>query len=386
MGNTPGFWETVRARKDYTQLGPEYKKIIFYSEGKSSWPFLRPFVREILARSGEKLTYISSEKNDPGLTYAPDRMAGICIGAGFMRSYMFSLLEAKVVVMTMPDLDIYHVKRSRFPVYYVYVMHGCDSVSMVLRERALDRFDSVFCAGPHNIEEIRRREKMENLPAKNLVEIGYPYQDELIADAAARLQEAKSDDRPIRVLIAPSWSQEGKGTIETVGHELVGVLLEAGFETTLRPHPQTRKFQPQCIERIRKSYGTHANFRLEEDTTDKESLMKADILVSDWSAITFEFAFARLKPVLYIDVPRKMMNPHYEKIGFVPFEVRMRNEIGVVLSTEEIRSAPAHISALCSDSGNRTEKIKSILSENVFNVGNSAVVGADELIRLVEKV
>lgn len=387
MSNIPGFWETFKASRQYAKLPPERKRIVFYSEGKTYWPFLRPFIRSILDRSDEKPTYISSEKDDPGLSFAPDRMTGICIGAGFMRSYLFSLLDAKVVAMTMPDLDIYHVKRSHLPVHYVYLMHGCDSVFMVLREQALDRFDSVFCAGPHNIEEIRKRETMENLPAKHLVEVGYPYQDELIADAAKReVDDVSNGNRPLRVLVAPSWSQEGKGTLETVGHELIGVLLDAGFETTLRPHPQTRKFQPQAVEKINKDFGRRDNFRLEADTTGKDSLMQADILISDWSAITFEFAFSRLKPVLYIDVPRKTMNPNYEKIGLVPFEVRMRNEIGSVLSPSEIGLAPERIRSLCADAPGHADKIRKILHDNVFNVGTSADVGADALISLADQV
>lgn len=378
------FWKNFQDYRAYSKLPEEYKRIVFYSEGKTYWPFLKPFVRSLLDGSEERLCYISSEPNDPGLTFAPERMAGLCIGSGFLRSLFFSTLKAKVLAMTMPDLDIYHVKRSQVaPVHYVYLMHGCDSVSMVLREQALDRFDSVFCAGPHNIEEIRKRESMENLPAKNLVQVGYPYQDELIADAAGRTEHFPDGKRPLKVLLAPSWSQDKVGTLETVGLKLVEILLEAGFETTVRPHPQTRKFLPKCVQQIDQKFRDNKLFHMESDTTGKESLLQADLLISDWSAITFEFAFSRLRPVLYIDVPRKAMNPNYEKIGLTPFEVRMRDQLGAVLKPEDIQLAPEKIRELCQDAPAQAEKIKKILHENVYNVGNSANIGAQSLIDLL---
>ena len=386
--STPGFLECYRGFRNYGKLPLEKKRIVFYSESKAYWPFLAPFVKTLLETTDEHLVYVSSETDDPGLTSHPERVSGFVIGSGMIRSFWFSMLKANVLVMTMPDLDIYHVKRSQtHPVHYVYVMHGCDSVSMVLREQALDRFDSIFCAGPHNIEEIHKREQMKNLPAKNLVEVGYPYQDELIAAATNEPQfgEKPGTDRPIRVLLAPSWSDKNVGTLETVGHELVGILLDAGFETTLRPHPQSRKFHPKVIESIRKTYGHRPGFVLEADTTGKESLMKADILISDWSAITFEFAFSRLKPVLYIDVPKKAMNPNYEELGIVPFEVRIREKIGAVLAPSNIRRVPEEIRRLCSSENSYQEHLRSILTENVYNVGSSAVIGAAELVKLADQ-
>ncbi len=382
----PGFWQCLQGFLAYGKLPPEKRRIVFYSEGKTYWPFLRPFVEALVETTSEQLTYVSSERDDPGVNYRPDRVTGLVVGEGMIRSFWFSMLKADVLVMTMPDLDIYHVKRSQAaPVNYVYVMHGCDSVFMVLREQALDRFDTVFCAGPHNLVEIRKREEMKHLPAKKLVEVGYPYQDELIATAAKTANEywTESSGRPIRVLLAPSWSEKKEGTLETVGRELVGILLDAGFETTLRPHPQTRKFLPDVITSIEKEYGNRPNFTLEANTTGKDSLMKADLLISDWSAITFEFAFSRLKPVLYIDVPRKAMNPNYQELGIEPFEVRMRSEIGEVLAPSEISHAPDAIRRLCADAASHAEKLQKLLHENVFNVGTSAQVGAAALVALL---
>ena len=380
MSKKPAFWKCFSGYRSFQKLPPGKRRIVFYSEGKTYWPFLRPFVKTLLETTDETPAYVSSEADDPGLSFAPGRMTGLTVGSGFIMILWFNSLKANVLAMTTPDLEVFHVKRSKVhPVHYAYLMHGSDSVFMVLRERALDHFDSVFCAGPHNITEIRRREELKSLPAKKLWEVGYPYQDELIEKA--NNENTKQND-PLCVLVAPSWSENETGTLETCGVELVGSLLDAGFETVLRPHPRTWLFHTKCIEAIVHKYKGNANFKVESSTTGADSLMKADILISDWSAIALEYAFSRLRPVLYIDVPRKAINPNYRELGLEPFEVSVREKIGSVISPLEAAKAPLTIRDLCADPGKMTEQIRNVRDENVFNVGNSAVVGARALVEL----
>lgn len=384
--NKPSFWTAFQGFRAFRKLPPERRRIVFYSEGKTYWPFLRPFVEALLETSDETPTYVSSESDDPGLNCDPDRVAGIVVGSGLMMQFWFSTLQADVLAMTMPDLEVFHVKRSKaHPVHYVYLMHGADGVSMVLRERALDHFDSVFCAGPHNVTEIRRREEMQALSPKRLFEIGYPYQDELIRRVAeAKPSATHLPESPLCVLLAPSWSEKGEGTLESCGRELVGALLDAGMEVVLRPHPRTRMLQPECIENIVRKYGGDPRFSLETDTTGMDSLLRADLLVSDWSAIALEFAYARLRPVLYIDVPRKAMNPNYRDLGIEPFEVSVREKIGAVLAPADAARAPELARRLCADAEGMAETIRKVRDENVYNVGTSAAAGAAALVELAQ--
>jgi len=384
MSKKPSFWACLNGYRAFQKLPPSKRHIVFYSEGKHYWPFLRPFIKVLLETTNETPTYVSSEADDPGLSYAPDRMTGLVVGSGFMMMLWFNSLKANVLAMSTPDLEVFHVKRSKaFPVHYVYLMHGCDSVFMVLREKAVDYFDSVFCSGPHNVAEIRRREELKSLPVKQLWKVGYPYQDELIEKAFSRDSGEKND--PICVLVAPSWSENKTGTLDICGIELIGSLLDAGLETVLRPHPRTRMLHPQCIEAIVRKYDGNANFKVDSSADGKDAVMKADILISDWSAIALEYAFSRLRPVLYIDVPRKSINPNYQELGLEPFEVSVRTKVGAVLAPLEVANAPGMIRQLCSDPDKMTEQIRKVRDENVFNVGNSATVGAKILVELASK-
>ena len=49
----------------------------------------------------------------------------------------------------------------------------------IYRKGAFDHFDSIFCAGPHHIKEIKATEQLYNLNHKNLVMYGYGLLDKL---------------------------------------------------------------------------------------------------------------------------------------------------------------------------------------------------------------
>ena len=51
-------------------------------------------------------------------------------------------------------------------------------------------------------------------------------------------------------------------------------------------------------------------------------------MITDWSGIAFEYAFALLKPILFIDVPPKVRNPDYHEVSSPPLEVALRAEFG----------------------------------------------------------
>ena len=67
-------------------------------------------------------------------------------------------MDADVVVMTMPDIENYHIKRSyiRKDINYVYVPHGMDSLNMTMRTGSMDHYDSVLCTGKIQKEEIEK--------------------------------------------------------------------------------------------------------------------------------------------------------------------------------------------------------------------------------------
>lgn len=359
--------------------GPDaWKNLVFYSEGPEYWLHYRPLVTELASRPGVQLSYVSSSPDDPGLHLGLGAVRPFYIGPGFLRTLWFMFLKARVLVTTMPDLETFHIKRSRLhPVRYVYVFHAPVSTHMMYREAAFDHYDEVFCVGPHHEREIRARENQAGLPEKTLFRHGYGRLDDLLAQTAAA--PAPAND-PLWALVAPSWTDNG--IMATVAAELVRVLLAAGFRVTVRAHPRTRLVHPERLEALRREFGEAERFTLEDGSRESAALDKADIMVSDWSGVALEYAFVRGRPVLFVDTPRKVVNPRYESLGIEPMEAAVRSEVGEVIALDRLRDAPEALRRLCADPETGRERRLALRDKWIFNVGASGRAGAERLIEL----
>ncbi len=367
--------------------------MVFYSEGGASWVHLGPLIRHLAAEYDFPLCYLSSEPDDPGLEYVGRHGASFVIGKGAVRNVLFKAFPAGLLVMTMPDMETFHIKRSVNAVHYVYVHHSLISTHMVYLPEAFDNFETIFCVGPHHVEEIRAREQQFGLPAKQLFEHGYGRLDSILARASARAAAPdqatnqtsdQTNDRPLRVLLAPSWGPHG--LLETQGAALAGILLQAGFHLTVRPHPQTELLSPGVISELRGLYGQHAAFELEQDIASEDSLFASDIMISDWSGAAMEFAFGLERPVLFIDVPRKMRNPDYQALGIEPLEARVRHEIGDILSVDKLEEAPERIRKLTEIRQEIRARIRASRRRWVYNLGQSGARGAAELASIARNI
>ena len=121
---------------------------------------------------------------------------------------------------------------------------------------------------------------------------------------------------------------------------------------------------------------------LETDMNAVDSWLRSDIMISDWSGAAIEYAFALLRPVVYIDTPQKTVNPDWREIGPVPFEDEIRTEIGHVVDTSAVRTVPAVIEASLAEPDAVRERALAARDRWVFNVGTSARVAAEYLASL----
>tara|TARA_B100002003_G_scaffold236073_1_gene251678 strand:- start:76 stop:1218 length:1143 start_codon:yes stop_codon:yes gene_type:complete len=361
------------------QLPKSYRKIVFYSEGQAYWVHLEGILTEFLSQTNTPVCYITSDQDDPGLCYEHPNLRSFKIDDGGCRNWLFKNIDTDVMVMTMPDLEKHQVKRSKHPVHYVYVQHSLVSLHMVYRKGAFDHFDTIFCAGPHQVREVRAIEKKYQLPQKGVVEHGYGRLDAIIENRKTR--EPKLPNNPKQILIAPSWGEYS--LIETVGDQVVSHLLENGFHVILRPHPQTVKLAKIQLESILRQYKNNSNFELEVNFSSQDSLHRSDLMISDWSGAALDYSFGLGKPVLFIDVPRKVNNPEYESINMEPFEIWIRNKIGKIHSVEALDSLSRSVDDLLSVE--KHTDYESLIECNVFNAGISSRIGAEYLIEALAK-
>ena len=366
--------------KRFEKLDKKDRSIVFYLENEYYFIYFQPIVEKLTQKYDMKICYITSSKTDPMLTCKDKNILPFYIGNGIARSNFFINLKATIIVMTMPDLETFHIKRSKvYPVHYVYIFHSLNSTQRAYTNTAFDNFDTIFCTGNYQIIEIQERERKFNLRKKKLVKHGYGRLDTLINEARnTDIRKSASNNKV--VLIAPSWG--ANGLIETKGQEIVSILLDSGFDVILRPHPMTIKKSNKVIQKIEKEFKDNLNFKLETDIRNTESFFLCDYMISDWSGVAIEYAFAFEKPILYVDTPQKINNPECDQINLVPLEEKIRSQIGEVLSLSQLSLIPSKINQFLQSQNKFKEKIQKIKEETVFNVGNSGEQGAEYLLEL----
>ena len=367
-------WRGMRA---FQRLDESFRRLVFYSESAADWPHLGPVVEELGAR-GCPVTYLSSDLTDPGLALAGPMFRSFFIGSGSTRTILFRSIDCRHFVMTLPDLERFHLKRSVAPVHYVYLFHSLNSTHTSYRQGAFDAYDTILCVGPHHIEEIRRTEAVYGLPAKRLIEHGSVRLDALTAALRARPSIASRNVGPRSVLIAPSWG-DWSLLERPSGVELIRVLRRAGYRVVVRPHPMTVRRRPQTVAILKDEFGTDPLFTVDGNVVSANSWLDTDLMVSDWSGAAAEYSFSLGKPTVFIDTPQKLSNPQWRRVGLRAVEDSIRNEIGVVVAENAIGTVPRAIEACLRDPIALRTRIESARDRTVFNVGRSAAAAADYL-------
>lgn len=362
-------WRNYRA---FRRLPRTERRIVVYAESGQDWHHFRPVLQYLTGPLAANICYVSSDPADPGLHQDNPRIRPFFIGSGAVRIWFFQFLEADVMLTQLLDLGNFDLKRSIYPVHYVYMFHSLISTHMADHADSYDHYDTILCAGPHQIREIRKREAMKGLKPKRLVPHGYHRIEQLMAER--REPPPIRSDADIHVLLAPSWGDQT--ILNLFGLELTGILLDAGFRLTLRPHYQTRWNTPDVIDRITAKYGGNPRFRLIEQMGESDSLYDSHVMITDWSGAGHDYGMGLEKPVLYIDVPPKARNDEWPELGIEPFESFVRSRIGALLAPDRLDRAPQLVRELVRDPARFRRNIAALRQDWIFNLGRSAEAGA----------
>jgi YidC/Oxa1 family membrane protein insertase len=387
----------ARERQDVRRFYKESdKQLVFYSESSGFFKYFSRIITWLLQNSDLTIHYVTSDTDDQVFSCALSSRLGprfktYYVGPRGLISFMMRL-DADIVVMTMPDLEVFHIKRSlvRKDIEYIYLDHGMTSLHLALREHALDHFDTLFVNGPNHRAEARRAEELYELPAKTLVNTGYPLLDDLL-ESVARLPFEYKNTPPI-ALIAPSWQKDN--ILELCPNETVLPLLEAGFKVIVRPHPEFAKrfsnklddLQQELEEKIAASPKIAADPKtavnsktvaspelvFERDFSDNTTVYLADIVVTDWSTVAQEFSYATKKPSLFVNTPMKVINPRWQDLDLEPLDISLRESIGRSIDVENLADIGTVARELLAQREHYREQISNVMNTNLYNIGHAA--------------
>ena len=369
--NLFSFAQEWKESSRFESLDISERSIVFYAENKASKNHFKLLISELTEKMNLQICYVTSVKDDPIFETKNENIKPFYIGDGAARTKFFLTLKAKILIMDMPDLETFHIKRSKvYPVHYVYLFHSMFSIHSYLRKGAIDNYDTIFCVGPHHVKEIIETEKTYGLKPKILVKYGFGRLDTLL-DERKKFDKTNSDNL---VLITPSYGKNN--LLEACGLNLIDILLKSNFKVLLRPHFRILKESPKLINRIIKKFENNPNFFFEEGIISKELFQNSLCLISDWSGISFEYAFTFNRHVIFIDVPKKILNPNYKDIDLEPIEISIREKIGKIFSPDDLEKIPIFIESIEDGNSVASNEIEKICLETVYNIGQSAKIGA----------
>ena len=367
-------WMKIKFRISGGKVEKDDKKIplAIFSDDKRYWQIFEPICRE-LDKRGQEVVYMTASEDDPALKNTYPNIKAEFIGKDNKAFAKLNFLNARILFSTTPGLDVYQWKRSKEVDYYVHIAHASNDITRY-RMFGIDYYDAILLSGKYQADDIRELERMRNLPAKELEIVGIPYMDEM----AARLEKAQPIEKEgTTVMLAPSW---GKSAIFGVyGGRIIEKLLETGYHIIIRPHPQSWTSDKELIDRLMKEFPESEQIEWNRDSDNFEVLRRADILISDFSGVTFDFSLVYNKPIIYT-------NPNYDLSPYdawwlpnPPWTISALPKMGRELTEENMENIKELIDTCLNDS-KYEEGRKSVKAETWEFCGKGAENTAEYLI------
>lgn len=373
----------AKGKADYKRfLKTQDKKIVFYSEKNGFYKYYKNIIEEIIRRTNIVIHYITSDPEDEVFQMESDQFIPYYINENRMIVLMMKM-ETEIMVMTTPDLENFQLKRSyvKKDIEYIYVPHDVNSSNLTFHKNALDHFDTIFTSGPKNKEEIEEREEKFDLPKKNLIEWGSSVIDNMTVSYEQMLSEESGEETRSNqktVLIAPSWQADN--ILDSCIERMLDRLAETKYHIIVRPHPQYVRHFEAKIDALAAKYQAY-DVTFQKDFSSNRTVYMADLLVTDWSSIAFEYAFSTLKPVLFINTPMKIVNPDYQELDTVPIDIELRDRVGISIEPEKVdEEIVSAVDKLLADEQFSCDSMRKLKKEYIYNNGLSGKTGAKYMI------
>lgn len=271
-----------------------YKPYVIYNEGNQYWNVFKPVVDEF-EKNKTPLTYYTSSKTDPVFEGKYEYVKPEFIGEGNGAFAKLNMISAGFVLMTTPGLQVYQLKRSKNAKHYSHVLHMPNDAT-TYRLFGLDFFDSVLLTGDYQKKDIRALEEMRNINKKELVTVGCSYLDVL----SEKIKSIPNEENHVfTVLVSPSWGDVG--VLKKYGEKLLDPLSKTGWKIIIRPHPQSKKSESEMLTRLENRYKENPNIEWDYNRDNIYSMKRANIMISDFSGIIFDYTFLCDKPVMYVN-------------------------------------------------------------------------------------
>ena len=360
------------------KVDEEKLPIVIFTDHKRYWNVFEPILNELEKRQQEAV-YMTCSEDDPVFSKSYKYIRGEFIGEGNKAFSRLNLLNASVVLSTTPSLDVFQWKRSRNVDYYIHIPHAPNDITLY-RMFGIDHYDALILSGEYQKDQIRKLEKIRDIPAKEIELCGIPYLDEMkkkLENAAPLPPHERT------VLLAPSWGING--ILTRYGERVIDSLISTGYKIIIRPHPQSFSSEKELIDRLMTKYNDPSLVEWNTDNDNFNVLRRSDILISDYSGVLFDYSLVFDKPVIYTKAG----------IDYAPYDAAWIDEetwtleilpvLGSELNDDNIGDIKNLIDTCIDDPSFAQGRIKA-RSDTWVNIGEGAKRSADFVLRKYDEV
>lgn len=362
--------------KDAAKTDKSYKPYVIYSEDKRYWNVFKPVLDEFEARKIDVTYYVANDQ-DPVFGENYEYVHSEVIGEGNHAFAKLNMLSAGFVLMTTPGLQVYQLKRSRNVKHYSHIFHSPGDPTMY-RLFGIDYFDSILCTGDYQFEDIRKMEKQRNLPAKDLVTVGCTYLDVFKQKMEAIPAE---ENHQFTVLVSPSWGKSA--LLSLYGEKLLDPLVATGWKIILRPHPQSRISEGEMLKSLEEKYRNCTNVEWDSNRDNFYSLKKADIMITDFSGIIWDYTFLCDKPVMYANAEMDLMPYDAYDMDHEIWQFETVKKIGIKIEEKDFTNIKEVIQN-ASDNPELAALRHKARDEAWMHIGNAGKLTVDYMVKTVE--
>lgn len=268
---------------------------VIFSDSKRYWNVFQPICDEFEER-GIPVEYWTCSPDDPALEAQYKYVKCSFIGEGNKAFVKLKMMKANIVLSTTPGLDVLQWKRSRDVDCYMHILHAVDSAAGY-KMFGIDYYDVMLLSGEFQGREVRKLEELRNLPQKEIVYVGQPYLDEMLKRKENCPSQTHRSEGECTVLLAPSWG--ASGILSRYGASLLNGLVATGYNIIIRPHPQSFTAEKDIIEPLIEAYPNSEKFQWNYDNDNFDVLNSADIMITDFSGVIYDYTLIFDKPIIY---------------------------------------------------------------------------------------
>ena len=355
----------------FISLDIKKKEFVFFSESRFYRNYYIDLILNLKKINQYNIILITSDKDDA--IFFKDIVKCFYIKNYFVLSVFFKILNSKFMIMTLTDLGM-HFQKSKLCRYYVYFFHAIASTHRIYTNSAFKNYDIILSNGDYQSKELRLMEEKFNFPKKEIINSGYFFLDNIKRKANLECKKKRN------ILFAPSWNYNKENLFDDYSIEIISSLLSNDFTVTLRPHPEHYKRSKNSINKITNLFQENKNFFLDQNISNLQSLEKSEILITDCSAIVFEFMLIFKRPIIYIDYKEKIHNIDSDKISIRTIDEEFKAIFGNKLNVNNLKKLPNLCENLIIKNNVSIKLVDSFAKKYLSNLNNSASYAANYLV------